>query len=248
MSRTGHRIFVGSLDLLPGTRFSWHTHDAHQLNWAEDGVLTIGTAAGTWILPPARALWIPAGTRHTTGSARSTTMRSLLIYRDLVPWRVPTAIHVGPLLGPLLTYLATDLEEGPRARAEAVFQDLLEPVPTTPVQLPMPTDDRALSIAQALRDNPADPRTLAEWGRHVGASERTLARLFGAETGLGFDEWRTRLRLSQAIALLADGVSVTATGRRVGYATPSAFVAAFRRVTGVSPGRYFVRSNSRSMA
>jgi AraC-like DNA-binding protein len=245
MSLIGHRILVGSLDLLPGTRFDWHTHDQHQLNWAEDGVLTIATAEGTWVLPPTRALWIPAGIRHTTGSARATTMRSLMIDRDMVTWSEPTVIRVGPLLGPLLTHLADDLDPGPRARAEAVLQDVLEPVPTAPIQLPLPTDDRALRITNALKADPADGRTLAEWGRHVGASERTLARVFGAETGMGFDEWRTRLRMTRAIGLLADGVSVTATCQRVGYATPSAFVAAFRRLTGTSPGRYFAGDPTR---
>jgi AraC-like DNA-binding protein len=247
MSLIGQQILVDSLDLLPGTWFDWHTHQEHQLNWAEEGVLRIATAEGAWILPPTRAMWIPAGTSHTTGSTRATTMRSLMIARDPVGWQAPTVIRVGPLLGNLLTYLASTLEPEARSRAEAVLQDLLEPVPITPIQLPMPTDDRALRVASALREDPADSRTLADWGRQVGASERTLARLFGAETGMGFDEWRTRLRLSHAIALLADGVSVTATGQRVGYASPSAFVAAFRRFTGISPGRYFARSNSRSM-
>src|SRR4051794_5561959 len=95
MLSTGHQIVVGTLDLLPGTQFGWHSHDEHQLNWAEDGVLTIATAEGSWILPPTRALWIPRNTSHTTGSARTTTMRSLMIGRDLVPWQRPTVIHVG---------------------------------------------------------------------------------------------------------------------------------------------------------
>lgn len=239
MSQTGHEIWVGSRDLLPGTSFGWHTHDAHQLNWAQDGVLTIATSAGTWVLPPTRALWIPTGTRHTTGANRSTKMCSLLIKPDLVTWQTPTVIRVGPLLGPLLAYLASPLATGPRTRAEAMLQDLLEPVPTPPIQLPMPADDRASRIVAALRANPADPRTLADWGRAVGASARTLARIFGAETGLGFNEWRARLRLTHALTLLADGSSVTATAHHVGYATPSAFVAAFRRLTGTSPARYF---------
>ncbi|CAM3976225.1 helix-turn-helix domain-containing protein [Kibdelosporangium persicum] len=226
--------------LMPGFRFDWHEHPAHQLNWAEDGALTIGTAFGTWILPPSRALWIPAGVRHTTGSSRSAThMRSLLITADLVPWQVPTVIRVGPLLGPLLSYLASPLEPAPRARAEALLQDLLEPVPTTPIELPMPSSDRTARIASSLQADPADPRTLADWGRTVGASSRTLARLFVAETGLGFAEWRTRLRLTHALGLLASGTSVTATAHMVGYSTPSAFVSAFRRVTGTSPARYF---------
>ncbi|WP_084430456.1 AraC family transcriptional regulator [Kibdelosporangium aridum] len=239
MSRTGHGIWVGSHSLLPGTRFDWHEHDAHQLNWAEDGALTIGTATGTWVLPPTRALWIPAGVRHTTGSSRSTKMRSLLIHSDLVPWTVPTVIRVGPLLGPLLSYLCSSLAAGPRSRAEALLQDLLDPVPTAPIELPMPQSDRTLRIAAALRIDPADGRTLAEWGRVVGASSRTLARLFGAETGLGFAEWRTRLRLTHALGLLAGGTSVAATAHLVGYSTPSAFVSAFRRTTGTSPARYF---------
>lgn len=239
MSRTGHGIRVGSHDLLPGTAFAWHTHRAHQLNWAQDGVLTIATALGTWVLPPTRALWIPAGTPHTTGSTRSTKMRSLLIYADLVTWQVPTVIRVGSLLGPLLSYLASSLGPDPRTRAEALLQDLLEPVPTTPIQLPMPTDDRTSRIASALRSAPADPRTLTDWGRTVGASPRTLARLFTAETGMGFAEWRTRLRLTHALGLLAAGTSVTATAHHVGYSTPSSFVAAFHRITGTSPARYF---------
>ncbi|MET0135485.1 MAG: helix-turn-helix transcriptional regulator [Kibdelosporangium sp.] len=247
MSPTGHGILVGSRDLLPGTSFAWHEHAAHQLNWAEDGVLTIATAAGTWVLPPTRALWIPAGVRHTTGSNRSTKMCSLMIDQDLVASRVPAVILVGPLLGPLLSYLAEELSAEARTRAEALLQDLLEPVPATPIQLPMPVDDRAARIAVRLRDHPADGRTLADWGRYAGASERTLARLFGAETGMGFGEWRTRLRLTHALGLLAEGMSVTATAHRVGYATPSAFVAAFRRVVGTSPARYFaVRSRNRS--
>jgi AraC-like DNA-binding protein len=239
MSRTGHEIWVGSRDLLPGSSFGWHTHAAHQLNWAQDGVLTIATSLGTWVLPPTRALWIPAGTNHTTGSNRTTTMCSLLIKLDLVTWSVPTVIRVGPLLGPLLTYLASPLDRGPRTRAEAMLQDLLEPVPTPPIQLPMPSDDRACRIATSLRADPADPRTLADWGRAVGASARTLARVFGSETGLGFNEWRTRLRLTHALTLLAAGTSVTATAHQVGYSTPSSFIAAFRRRTGTSPARYF---------
>jgi AraC-like DNA-binding protein len=239
MSRTGHGIRVGSYDLLPGSAFAWHTHAAHQLNWAQDGVLTIATELGTWVLPPTRALWIPAGTPHTTGSTRSTTMRSLLIHGDLVPGLSPTVIAVGPLLGPLLSYLASPLSPDPRARAEALLQDLLDPVPTTPIQLPMPTDDRTSHIAAALRANPSDPRTLTDWGRTVGASPRTLARLFDTETGMGFAEWRTRLRLTHALGLLAAGTSVTATAHHVGYSTPSSFVAAFHRITGTSPARYF---------
>jgi AraC-like DNA-binding protein len=91
-------------------------------------------------------------------------------------------------------------------------------------------------------DNPADQRTLAEWGRTVGASERTLARAFVTGTGLPFGRWRTLLRIQSALPLLAAGDPVSRVAPRVGYETASAFVAAFRRETGLTPSAYFTRS------
>lgn len=107
-------------------------------------------------------------------------------------------------------------------------------------QLPLPEDPRARRVADALLRDPADARTLAAFGKHAGASARTLARLFLAETGAPFGQWRAHLRLCAALSHLAVGVPVGDVAGRVGYASASAFVAAFRRLLGVSPGAYFV--------
>jgi AraC-like DNA-binding protein len=103
----------------------------------------------------------------------------------------------------------------------------------------MPADDRARKVADAIAADPADGRTLAEWGHDVGASERTLARAFLAETGVSFGRWRTLLRVQTALAALAQGEPVGNVARRVGYDSDSAFVQAFRRETGVTPAAYF---------
>ncbi len=87
----------------------------------------------------------------------------------------------------------------------------------------------------------AQQRTLADWGRAVGASERTLARAFTAQTRMTFGRWRTLLRLQAALPMLAAGEPVGRVARQVGYETPSAFVAAFRRETGLTPAAYFAR-------
>jgi AraC-like DNA-binding protein len=94
-------------------------------------------------------------------------------------------------------------------------------------------------VAEELRADPADQRTLREWGRHVGASERTLARAFAAGAGVPFGRWRALLRLQAALPMLAAGEPVSRVAGRVGYDTPSAFVAAFRRETGQTPAAYF---------
>jgi AraC-like DNA-binding protein len=96
-----------------------------------------------------------------------------------------------------------------------------------------------LKAAEALRNSPADSRTLGEWGREVGASERTLARSFLADTGLPFGRWRALLRVSSALVELAAGSSVGTVALSVGYESTSAFIAAFRRETGVTPAEYY---------
>jgi AraC-like DNA-binding protein len=181
--------------------------------------------------------------RHETLTAgQATTMRSLYVRpRAALPgWAEPTPVVARPLLTELLGYLErTALSEEARARGEAVLADLLEPVPMTTIEVRFPADDRARAVAEALRQDPASPRTLAQWGHEVGASGRTLARAFLAETGLPFGRWRTLLRLQCALPALAAGEPAGNVARRVGYETPSAFTAAFRRETGITPASYF---------
>jgi AraC-like DNA-binding protein len=228
-----------------GTRFDWHVHEDHQLAWAASGVLTVLTADATWVLPPTRALWIPAGLRHETASATRATMRTLYIRPGLFPvsWtetHQPTPVAASPLLAELIGYLGgDDLDPAQRAHAESVLADLLKPVPVTTIQVRLPSGQPARQVAEALRANPADQRTLREWGREVGASERTLARAFAAGAGVPFGHWRALLRLQAALPMLAAGEPVTRVAGRVGYDTPSAFVAAFRRETGQTPAAYF---------
>jgi AraC-like DNA-binding protein/quercetin dioxygenase-like cupin family protein len=241
-------VTVVTFPMPAGLVFDWHTHPDHQLAWAASGVLTVRTAAAAWVLPPTRALWIPAGLRHETLSAGTATMRALYVRPELCPITWPDAVPVAasPLLAELIGHLEDPaLEPDHRAHAEAVLVDLLQPVTMTTIQVRLPTEERALQVARALTDEPADRRTLAEWGRQVGASERTLARGFVAGTGLAFGRWRALLRLQAALPALAAGDPVGNVARHVGYESSSAFVAAFRRETGVTPTAYF-RSMSRS--
>jgi AraC-like DNA-binding protein/quercetin dioxygenase-like cupin family protein len=232
-------VVVADFPMSAGTVFDWHTHEDHQLAWAASGVLTVITAAATWVLPPTRALWIPAGLPHETGAAGRATMRALYIKPGHFGWTEPTPVLASPLLAELIGYLGTDLDPGQRAHAEALLADLLTPMPVTTIEVRFPSGDPARQVAAALRGNPADKRTLREWGREVGASERTLAREFVAGSGVPFGRWRALLRLQAALPMLAAGEPVGRVAHRVGYDTPSAFAAAFRRETGTTPAGYF---------
>ncbi|MGV9330780.1 MULTISPECIES: helix-turn-helix domain-containing protein [Nocardia] len=104
--------------------------------------------------------------------------------------------------------------------------------------LPQPRDDRLRAVARMLYDNPADNTPLADIGRAIGASARTLSRLFHHELGMTFYEWRTQLRIYHALVLLADGHDTTHVAHACGWANPSSFIAAFTQLIGTTPGRY----------
>jgi AraC-like DNA-binding protein len=227
-------------EMVQGQAFDLHAHDPHQLAWASTGVLMVDTTDRFWVLPPHLALWIPSGVPHAPAALRETVMRGIYFDPDRCPlrWDRPTVLVISPLARQLIEYLAGELPGDARVRAEAVLLDVLRSVDAAPISVPMPADDRARDVARMLLDNPADSRSLEQFARDIGSSPRTLLRLFLSETGLTFNEWRVHARLQAAIAHLAEGRPVASVAGQVGYATGSAFVAAFRRVTGLTPATY----------
>jgi AraC-like DNA-binding protein len=234
-----------------GTRFEWHAHDEHQLAWSPEGVLVVLTQGASFVLPPSRALWIPARTLHETTASGTAVLRSVYLRTRSCPieWTTPTPVAVSPLLGELVHHLDDDALAGSeRVRAEAVLFDLLAPLRSATIDVRLPTDPRARDVADGLLADPSDGRTLQQWGRTVGASSRTLARAFVTDTGLSFGRWRTLIRLQASLPHLAKEEPVTAVAGLVGYRTTSAYVAAFRAQTGVTPGQYFASSRARRPA
>lgn len=234
-------IVVGNFPLSSGQWIPPHSHPQHQLAWTRSGVLGVAVGDTHWVLPPTRALWLPAGVVHRTGATRDAVLCSLYLEPDLcgLNWTEPTPVGVNGLLAHLIDFLNRgDLADEIRLRAEALVLDLLHPLPIMPIDVPRPVDERVCAVADALLADPADPRGLDAHAQTVGVSRRTLTRLFVHDTGMSFDRWRTHMRLRAALPLLAEGRSVSEVAHAVGYATPSAFLAAFRRTVGTSPRRY----------
>ena len=235
-------VIVARFPMPSGYRFDWHTHTKHQLAWAPYGVITVETELATFVLPPTRAVWIPARVRHEVRAAGGVEMRALYIRPRScrIKWRQATAVAISPLTAELIGYLSDGALSGQRQmNAEALLIDLLEPVSVSTIDVRLPTTSPARTVANALMAQPGDRSTLAQWGRRVGASERTLARSFLAGCGVSFGRWRTLARLQSALPRLGAGAAVTLVAHEVGYDTASAFVSAFRRETGVTPAAYF---------
>ncbi|WP_243310069.1 AraC family transcriptional regulator [Fundidesulfovibrio agrisoli] len=244
-------VFV-RLEILPaGSRTRVHSHPWGQFTYASKGVLEVSTATGSHVAPPDRAVWIPPDTRHSVTNSSEAEMRSLYVDASAVaePFLGKCKVlEVTPLMRELLQAVsripAEYPGEGPEARLVAVLLDQMEGLPEVDFSLPFPSDERLRKVCQALKDHPDDKRTRAQLAHEAGISDKTLIRLFQRETGLSFRDWRQRLRLLLSLTALAGGQSVTAVALDAGYESTSAFIAAFRKRFGRTPGEFFQRADS----
>ena len=219
-----------------------HSHARGQLLYTTSGVLTTTTELGTWASPADRICWTPPRFEHRHKAHGKTDVSILEVPRELsdVLPEHPSVFAVSGLLREVVLRLTGDrmLRPGAERRLLRVAVDELLDLPVQPLHLPEPVDDRLRAVTDWLHGDPADPSTLAELGRAVGTSERTLSRLFRAELGMTFHQWRTLLRVQHALVHLAEGRSVTGTSALCGWANPTSFIEAFTAIVGETPGRY----------
>ncbi len=232
-------------DFPDGFRIEPHRHPRAQLTWAVSGVMTVTAARGTWVVPPNRALWIPAGTEHTIRMSGAVAMRALFI-DPRVAGAVASSCKV-ILVSALLRALVLELvaapldydEDGRLGHVAALLLDEIRTLDAQPLHLPTPRDKRLRIVCETLLREPARPETLEAWSDIVGASSRTLARLFAREIGMRFVDWRRQARLAEALTRLASGQDVASVARAVGYASASAFTWMFHSALGTTPRSYF---------
>jgi AraC-like DNA-binding protein/mannose-6-phosphate isomerase-like protein (cupin superfamily) len=232
-------------DFADGFRIEPHSHLRAQLSWALSGVMTVTASRGTWVVPPNRALWIPARTEHEVRMSGAVAMRAIYVDPGVAGEVAAECkvILVSPLLRALMLELVAaplDYDENGRVgHVAALFLDEIRVLDAQPLHIPRPSDKRLQRVCEALLSDPGRRETLEEWSTLAGASSRTLARLFVRETGLRFVDWRHQVRLAQALVRLAHGQDIATVARVVGYDSASAFTAMFRQSLGKTPRDYF---------
>jgi AraC-like DNA-binding protein len=227
-----------------------HHHMRAQLLYGSKGVLTVETAAGIWVVPPLRAVWIPPMIDHEASARGVVTVRSIYFHPSIIA-DLPTecsVVTVSPLLREMIMK-AVEMptlydEDGPDGRFMAVLLDQIRALPETPLHLPVTDHPHLTPIYQCLSENPADTRGLEKWAEQIGASTRTLTRLFQKETGMSFRQWRQQVRLLEALTRLAGGAPVTNVAMDLGYESQSAFIAMFKKALGKTPGKYFIETGT----
>jgi len=238
-------VLTRSTDYPEGHVVDWHVHARGQLVYAVHGVMMVAADGGQWIVPPTRAIWMPAGVSHLIRCVGVVHMRSLYIRPDAAP-QLPSraqAVGVSGLLRELIL-AATEIEQPYAAdsrdgRLVRLLLDDLHTLPVLPLHLPQPADERLRRICVRIVEQPDDVSTLADWSAALGIDAKTIQRLFARETGMTFGQWRQQARLLHGLERLAVGDKVVDVALALGYDSPSAFAAMFKRQFGETPGAFF---------
>lgn len=237
-------VMIAGRDLRASAVMQPHRHEWGQLTYAVHGVMRVEANNSSWIVPPQRAVWIPPGVVHGTIVLEDTHLRPMRVYAGRAPFpgNGCKVLELSGLLRELLAALeALDRNEQSR-REHLLMEMILDEIPRCaehPLRVPLPGDKRLKALCDALIADPGAEVTLAGWATQVGASERTLSRLFERELGMGFGHWRQQVRLAHAAPLIAGGMPLSQVAAQLGYASQSAFSAMFRKTFGCSPSRFF---------
>lgn len=246
IDRSDWRLVSSATDYPENWFIQPHSHEKHQLIYAIEGVMVVHSAQEQWTVPPSRGIWMPKGQVHSIRCVGPVKMRSVFVQPDDgldLPSRT-CAVSVSALLSELIK-VSVDIRHphGPDSREARVLRlilDELEILPTLPLNLPQPEEPRLRVICQALQGDPGDNSTLADWSAQLGLDEKTIQRLFQRHTGMTFGQWRQQARLLAALERIALGEKIIDVAGALGYDSPSAFSAMFRKHFGRTPSRFFV--------
>lgn len=245
---TGYRLDVNlpiiplSMEVEQAGCASIHSHPRGQFIYASSGTMRVICNRDIWVVPPSQAVWVPPQHEHEVYFPGKVLLKNLFVDPSVtvdLPGQctiLKVSSFLRELIGRAVEIGEEYLVDSPGWRVMQVLLDELRHAEETPLYLPMGKDPRLLRVMESLLQQPDSRRDLNQWGHLVGASGRTLERLFVAETGLTFRIWRTRLILQEAVTRLSLGEQVTGVAFDLGYKSLSAFIEMFRRELGLSPG------------
>lgn len=211
-------------------------HDHHQLAVVTAGAMVVVNILGAWTVPAGCAAWIPARTRYAIDPLPRAGVHTLYLSGGKRPCAV---LAISPLLRAIVDHVceSPNLSSASARAIETLARDQLPHQRELPLFVPALTSSLPTRVVNALLADPADTPRIRDVAAELAVSVRTLERTFLADAGMTLGEWRQRARVCRAIALLAEGMAVKDVALEVGYETPSAFVAAFKKYVGSTPGQ-----------
>ena len=216
-----------------------HQHQKGQLLYAPHGCITLTLEQAICILPPTKAVWIPPGTMHRAQMTNVVAYRS--VYFDVHEFECPiaiTTVDVDELLKALINRMALwewDIEPEQTTKATELFWQEFYSAQIHSLMLALPQDRRLTRFRQQIAKPRFLPPSLSQLAEQAGASSKTISRIFKAETGMNYQDWRQQWRLMKAIELLATPLPVAEVAHQLDFSSDSAFIAFFKQQTGKTP-------------
>lgn len=243
------KITVVSRTIAVNSIVNKHTHDWGQFVYACKGVLVVSTPFNRYVVPPEQGVWILPGVEHEVTALSDVQLTSFYFdnkFLNELPAKC-CVLKVNNFLKALIKE-ANNIDKNYQwdsadGRLLHLVLDKLSQAPCEVLQVPYPKDARLLAVFFQINNAPDNNNTLTQWGKVVGASARTLSRLFKKETGMKYSEWRQRLNIQIAITQLSLGNSVHSVSLHLGYESPSSFIYMFKNKVGVTPSYYREKGN-----
>ena len=241
-------VIVLPMQSAPGDwGMDFHAHSKSQLMVTNAGLITLETDAGVCVVPPRSAAWIEGGMPHRVSCSGAASGYIVFVAAGAArPMAGPChALAVSPFLSALLERVQAlpqryRLDDGD-GRLMQVLIDEIQAAQPEGLHLPMPRDRRLRRMASALCAEPQLQARLADWAQRIGMSERSMTRLFLAETGLTVNQWRRQLHVLTALQQLSEGQRIQTVADALGYESAPAFVTMFRKAVGSSPRRFLAQ-------
>ncbi|MRV73690.1 helix-turn-helix domain-containing protein [Duganella sp. FT92W] len=241
-------IYFRAVQVPADTIYPWHCHQWGEFVYSFSGVMEVKLADSHYLAPPQYGIWLPARVEHIGQNRLAAEHSSLYIAEELcgaLP-KTTCALAVSPLVRAMLEHLRQHPPGHPRSASDErllrVLVDQLATAQCVGSYLPMSDDPLLAAVLGMLEADPADNRSVAELAQAANTTERTLMRRCQRELGMTLADWRQRLRVVRAMALLETGQTVEAVALDLGYASASAFIAMFRRLTSETPDEYRKRA------
>lgn len=234
-------VIAYAQDYTHGTHEAPHQHGCAQLLHGLSGVIRVETELGSWVVPPNKGMWIPAGVTHSLQMTGQVQVRTLFV-EPLARADLPNSCFVADismLLKALIIEATTlPVERSQGSRDERIIELILDELRRLnghAFHAPLPRSKDLLDVCEQIKARLSHPWTAADAAHYLQVSERTVMRKFQTDVGLTFNEWLRQTRLLFALESLAMGNSVLDTALACGYDSPSAFSAMFKSRLGLSP-------------
>ncbi|MGQ7945976.1 AraC family transcriptional regulator [Flavobacterium sp. WC2509] len=237
---------TGYTEMITGAICLSHSHPRAQLIYATSGVMNVVVENQIWVVNPLQGLWIPSNVEHQVTFQKNVNLYSVFIDPSFTAdlpkcsFSFDISVFLKQLLFKIISFDNTGSISLSERRIIDVFLDELTTILPSSTFLPTSNHVKLKKIILLLMQDISSKYTLDYYAELSSMSTRTLSRLFIKELGMNFSDWRTRLKLLEAIKRLGEKQSIKEIAYDLGYETTSAFIFMFKKNLGKTPSNYIL--------